>query len=702
LTEINSAASVNVLFGALRLALETLGVPSFAVYTIDGPAATLAFSCGDRSSFDAQDVARLELAEHAFVGELLPATLPFLVLDETELGEVIHSWGPSAVLLRLGSFEPAIGFVALLGFDPAAFFPLLHDFTQLAAAFATSFQRLREHDVAHRAWRRAQSKLEELQDGLEILLSPDQAQMLHAILDRVLPVLSSSAGAIWLRQEQNEWEQALAIGEQAAVSPSLLARCLERRQPVMVGSLSDEEVWELDVDSLHMAQVVVLPLATRAAALGCVVAFDATVSRDLLDMLSGTALIATTAIQSWHSQQRMLEQQRVHEQIAVAARVQQRLLPGAKPQIRGLDVAYFSRYCDETGGDYVDYIRSADGRHWSFLVGDVAGHGLGAAMLMVDTRARLRTHLEADGATAPAEVLGRVSARLFDESEPHEFVTLALLSVDSVTGQLSYVGAGHEPPLVYRARSGTWEELASTGLPLGMVENESYRVERTRLETGDILVMATDGVTEAEDAQGRPFDTDSIKEVIVQCHSNNADAIAESLADRLLTHRGKPAFMDDVSYLVVKVGDLNLRWEASRPQVPGKRVYHHRFSSTPSEKERCLNTLFGLLGERYPNHDLNEVFMATEEALSNAVRHGNQEDPQKQVEIELWLDERTISLVIADQGAGFDLVRSLPDYRDEQAVTLESGRGLMIMVALMNEVTFWNHGTSVCLVRRLE
>jgi anti-sigma regulatory factor (Ser/Thr protein kinase) len=329
-------------------------------------------------------------------------------------------------------------------------------------------------------------------------------------------------------------------------------------------------------------------------------------------------------------------------------------------------------------------------------------------MLMVDARARLREYLRACPDAPPDTVLKELNRVIYEESGAEEFITLYLCSIDTRTGLLLYASAGHEPPLLWRGGSGTreWVQLPSTGLPLGMVDNSTYGRGALMLNVGDVLVVATDGATEAENANGVMFGADGIKTALSQMHDSGcADAPLQALMDvlvqRTLTHRGVDGFIDDVTYLMIKVENLVLRKETSPPPIRGARVYSSTFRSIDTEKEAQVNAVGDVLSTRVPADQNASVFMAVEEALSNAVFHGNRGNPDKRVSVEVWADQTAVSIVVSDEGPGFEL-HSVRAYEDESAWLMESGRGLIMIVSLMDEVIYWNGGSSICMVKRID
>jgi sigma-B regulation protein RsbU (phosphoserine phosphatase) len=199
----------------------------------------------------------------------------------------------------------------------------------------------------------------------------------------------------------------------------------------------------------------------------------------------------TTAIRV--AQDQIVQKQLLEAQLDTARGIQQRLLPSGMPRLEGYQIAGSSDSSLQVGGDYFDFVEMPDGR-LGIAVADVTGKGVPAALLMANVQAGL--HGQAMHPGSAAEIMGRMNDLLFESTDPHMFVTFALIVLDPTTGQVESVSAGHEPTLLVRP-DGSWEKLEAGGLMLGMMPGFEYSEVEAGLEPGDVLVMYTDGVTEA-------------------------------------------------------------------------------------------------------------------------------------------------------------------------------------------------------------
>lgn len=244
----------------------------------------------------------------------------------------------------------------------------------------------------------------------------------------------------------------------------------------------------------------------------------------------------------------------VKQSLAIASEVQQKLLPSAPPVVDGLDIAGRSLYCDDTGGDYFDYLtlpQAGFGPRLGVAVGDVTGHGIPSALTMTTVRALLRA--KAHESPSLSAVMNDVNVHLSEDSTGGRFVTLIYMVLEPQTRTVKWVSAGHDPVIVYEPVQEQFTELAGQDIPLGVDGNWHYREgQRDTWCDGAIMVIGTDGVWEARDPQGAMFGKDQLRDVIKRHAHRSADSICEAVSQALNAFRGEAAFKDDVTLVVIK------------------------------------------------------------------------------------------------------------------------------------------------------
>jgi len=237
----------------------------------------------------------------------------------------------------------------------------------------------------------------------------------------------------------------------------------------------------------------------------------------------------------------------------VAQEVQQCLLPSQPPKVDRIDIAGKSLYCDETGGDYFDFIGLPGHGDGSFCiaVGDVSGHGISAALLMAGARAYLRARSMQPGSIS--EIISDVNALLsFDTMKTCQFMTLFFLVVEPYSRKLAWVRAGHEPALLYSPWSDTFEELGGTGIALGLSEDWKYTCNKGVARHGQILLIATDGIWETRNEDGEFFGKQRLKEIIRSNAHLDAENIERSVLDAVAIFQEKTLQDDDITLVLLK------------------------------------------------------------------------------------------------------------------------------------------------------
>ena len=249
------------------------------------------------------------------------------------------------------------------------------------------------------------------------------------------------------------------------------------------------------------------------------------------------------------------ERYRLQRSLDLAKEVQQNLLPREDPVVEGLDVAGQSIYCDETGGDYYDFLTASEVGPAKFgvLIGDVSGHGIPSALLMATARAFMRQRSSRSGSLA--EVVADVNRQLTrDVEDTGRFMTLFYLLIDLEARSMSWVRAGHDPAIWYDPATDHMEELIGEGTALGVNEDVRFvQYQRPGLKEGQILLLSTDGLWETQDPPGSMFGKERIYEIIRQKSAASAREILDTIVAELERFRQNREPEDDITLVVIKV-----------------------------------------------------------------------------------------------------------------------------------------------------
>ena len=248
------------------------------------------------------------------------------------------------------------------------------------------------------------------------------------------------------------------------------------------------------------------------------------------------------------------ERDRIRRSLGIAKEVQQHLLPAVAPTIQGLDIAGQSIYCEETGGDYFDYLPVAKNEPGKIkiVVGDVSDHGIASALLMTTARAFLRQRASMTGNLN--QIIADVNRQLArDVEDSGRFMTLFLCEIDRPSRIIRWVNAGHDPAFTFDPDSGNFEKLAGHSLPLGISEKAAYQEFQRKILPGQILLIGTDGIWESRNARGQMFGKDRFRQIISAHARKTAIEILQAVIDELNRFSHPLGKEDDVTLVVVKV-----------------------------------------------------------------------------------------------------------------------------------------------------
>ncbi len=267
-----------------------------------------------------------------------------------------------------------------------------------------------------------------------------------------------------------------------------------------------------------------------------------------LQLLTMIASVAAIKIENTLLLEQRLENERIKQQMAQARDLQFQLLPITPPEVEGYDLTGISFPCYEVGGDYFDFIRLPDGA-LILTLGDVCGKGMDAAMLMSALHASVRAQAMASGSVA--EMAAAINRYLVETTAPNKFATLWLGRLDPRAHELCSTNAGHNPPLLLRAR-GDVEFLKKGGIPVGVLGEAVYEEERLHLEPGDVLVAFSDGISESMNEQGEEFGVARLVDVVRRHRELRAASLRDRIEEALSLFIGKGRPVDDMTLLILK------------------------------------------------------------------------------------------------------------------------------------------------------
>jgi phosphoserine phosphatase RsbU/P len=387
-------------------------------------------------------------------------------------------------------------------------------------------------------------------DRLLALIMRSVTDLVHA--DRAsLFLVDTDRQEMWTRIAHGATEIRLPIGSGIAGAVATSGA------PVNIPSAYDDPRFNADNDrrtGYRTRSILCMPLVTHT---NSVVGVIQVLNKQTGDhftaydeqVLSALCSQAGVAIDNAQLILKDLERQRLARDMELARQIQLSLLPQQPPEMPGWRFATYARSCDQTGGDYFDFMPCADGGV-DAIIGDVSGHGLAAAMVMSTARATLRAlHGSASDA---GDLVTRLNRLLEQDLSDETFMTLALARLGS-DGSCAYVSAGHEPPLVHRVASG-FEDIDRTELMLGVLDDATYRTNPIApLARGDVLTLFTDGIFEAQAPPSfEQYGMDRLRAAIAEASPRGARAVCDAVVAQVTSHLGGASPHDDMTIVVAE------------------------------------------------------------------------------------------------------------------------------------------------------
>ncbi|MCK4762303.1 MAG: SpoIIE family protein phosphatase [Candidatus Aminicenantes bacterium] len=296
-------------------------------------------------------------------------------------------------------------------------------------------------------------------------------------------------------------------------------------------------------------QQVVFPLKTPRKRLGLLeIKVGESIPDGMISMIRGLSVFAAISIEKFEMYTQMIEKEKIEKELQIARGIQQSFLLHEKVEIKGLDVAYINIPSSEVGGDYYDIVK-LDENDTIFTLNDISGHGIPASLLMSIFRTNFIYRIKKERSIL--NTLAHLNNLIAETTEVNLYVTSFTCRYDSRKRLLRYINAGHNFPFLFRG--GKAIELKESSLTVGMFPGVTYLTAQLELKKKDVLILYTDGLVEAENAEGEQFSYDRLKEFFKANKHLGADEIKERLIEELKCFVGRKVFEDDVTFIIIKI-----------------------------------------------------------------------------------------------------------------------------------------------------
>lgn len=378
--------------------------------------------------------------------------------------------------------------------------------------------------------------------------------LFELILDLSLRATKASRGVVTTCEEGGTLKARAIRGEGLRISAGVRDLVIDKGRSVLIHDTRFDKDLEMRESILaqEIRSILAVPLQTDERVIGLLYLDSPFWVRGFSteDLNLVTVMANMAAIRIEHARLIAEEQARkmLARELERAAEIQRRLLPSRAPELVGFDLAGYNVPCLAVGGDYYDFLPYPDGR-LAILIGDVSGKGLGAALLMSHVQAGVHVLFEEPG-QLDAQIC-RLNRSTAANCPGNCFVTFFAAVLDVMTGEVVYCNAGHNPPLLLRGDNKV-EQLGATGFPLGISPDALYELRRCRLEPGDVLVLFSDGVTEACSPGDEEFSEQRLATALRQNRNLSATSLIEAITTELDTYTAAAPAADDITLVVVR------------------------------------------------------------------------------------------------------------------------------------------------------
>ncbi len=606
---------------------------------------------------------------------------------------------------------------------------MLHVVSNLASTTIINLQLYQEtnQEASENA-----AKLWAISSAGELLSHMDLDTLLVKVMELVLSIVSAQVGSIMIIENDElstkvEWglEDKVIKRVKHSSGVPLVEYVFHEKEPFLTLNLKEDDRINDESLDVEIESLLSIPLYTASRNIGVVNIINSSdrekFSDKDIDLLVTMTNLVSISIENALLYKVALERERIREQLNIAHKIQQDLMPSKSPELDDYCIDGVNLTCDETGGDYYDYFSVNPEKHLNIIVGDVSGHGIAAALFMATARVHLRTAMtNIDSLSAAME---QVNTLLIQDMETNDkFITIIAMTLDLAKKKIRYISAGHETGIVYRESSDSFIELHSTGLPLGLIDGATFEEKEYQLQEGDVVLLYTDGIKEAMNNKEEMFGFPKIKELLKKYSHFPVDEIKNKIFEEVETFcQGVPR-EDDWTVVVLKVKESpegndskkksiknkedvencenngGVKYLSKKPVIKGEKLFEEEVDNNLIQKEIVLDKLISLVEKNTDiDNESEEMFnlrLCLDEAMTNSILHGNNGDDSKKLYVALFKEKNHISFLIKDEGEGFD-ANQIEISGSPPLWELENGRGVYLIGKLMDEVVFFDGGASI-------
>jgi sigma-B regulation protein RsbU (phosphoserine phosphatase) len=393
----------------------------------------------------------------------------------------------------------------------------------------------------------------------ELIEDRPMEELFGFIADRIMEHLKPSRAAIALLGDDGQSFREVEVRRhdssdrsEVVISQTLLTRIVGEKQALAYVDVAGDELLRsahsIVMQGIH--SILCAPLLIGNSVVGVLYVdylfTQRSISEDDVRLVAQIARFAATKLETTRLREEAIQKRIMDEELKTASSIQRRLLPPAPDGIAGFTFVGRNQPCRTVSGDYYDFAIRPDGSVY-FVIGDVSGKGVTAGLMMAGLQVAFRIFSKSD--PDPATLVRQLNVSLKENLPQSKFVTLFLGRLDTRTGEVEYVNAGHTPPLLLTGAG--VRELTESDLLLGVIARAEFTNRRLTLAPGDSLVLFTDGVTESRNEEGVDLGSHAIATAIARMHGSAAGVVATAVHDVVLHHAGDEENLDDDLTLLV-------------------------------------------------------------------------------------------------------------------------------------------------------
>jgi phosphoserine phosphatase RsbU/P len=395
----------------------------------------------------------------------------------------------------------------------------------------------------------------------------DPSRLLHDIIESTKGMVEAEASSLFLLSDGGKNLEltiptgpatAEVSGKKIASDHGISGWVVQHQQPVLITDVQSDPRFQgelLSNPNFQSRNMICVPLNNnQGKTIGVLQAINIKedfLNEEMLGLFQTLANQAATALENVHVKQQQLAAELVNKELEVATEIQARFFPQQTPNLEGYEVAGCSIPAKDVGGDYYDFIPNPEPGQHGFVVADVTGKGVPASLLMATMRATLRANIQ-NNPNDIVQALRQVNGDIYRDSPVDKFITSIYCNLDYESHELSYVNSGHNPPYIVRANDNRIEELDQGGLMLGIMEEIDLPKATLSIDKGDILMLFSDGVTEATNPSGELFSEERFEQWLLDHIQLSAEEMKDALLKTLRDYADGSPQSDDITFIIVK------------------------------------------------------------------------------------------------------------------------------------------------------